>query len=147
MLEVAYLFEESKGKTAQEISPNKRHGTLEGGVKYGPGKFGTGLIYDGTDDNLTVKGYRGVGGSNARTVLYWFKSASARDHAWVKWGRSEQTKKSYVRGHLDGAKCYLRVEITEQTLMSAMVTGIIMRWFFPPVQKMYRIIKSTWMAN
>ncbi|MDP7279211.1 MAG: hypothetical protein QGG39_04930 [Candidatus Poribacteria bacterium] len=110
MLEVAYLFEEGKGKTAQDISPNKRHGTLEGGVKYGPGKFGTGLIYDGIDDNLTVKGYRGVGGSNARTVLYWFKSASARDHSWVKWGSGEQTMKYYVRGHLDGAKCYLRVE-------------------------------------
>ena len=110
MLEVAYLFDESDGKTAQDISPNKRHGTLEGGVKYGPGKFGTGLIYDGTDDNLIVKGYRGVGGSDARTVLYWFKSASARDHSWVKWGSGEQTKKYYVRGHLDGTKCYLRIE-------------------------------------
>ena len=110
MLEVAYLFDEGDGKTAQDISPNKRHGTLEGGVKYGPGKFGTGLIYDGTDDNLIVKGYRGVGGSEARTVLYWFKSASVRDHSWVKWGSGELTKKYYVRGHVAEDKCYLRIE-------------------------------------
>ena len=109
-VEVAYLFDEGEGKTAQDISPNKRHGTLEGGVKYGPGKFGKGLVYDGKDDNLSVKGYRGIVGTNSRTVVYWFKSAGTRDHSWVKWGINEATKKYYVRAHVDGAKCYLRVE-------------------------------------
>ena len=109
-LEVAYLFDEGDGKTAQDISPNERHGTLEGGVKYGPGKFGKGLVYDGKDDNLSVKGYRGIVGTNSRTVVYWFKSAGTRDHSWVKWGINEATKKYYVRAHVDGAKCYLRVE-------------------------------------
>jgi len=109
-LEVAYLFDEGDGKTAQDISPNERHGTLEGGVKYGPGKFGKGLVYDGKDDNLSVKGYRGIVGTNSRTVVYWFKSAGTRDHSWVKWGINEATKKYYVRAHVDGAKCYLRIE-------------------------------------
>ena len=109
-LEVAYLLDEGDGKTAQDISPNKRHGTLEGGVKYGPGKFGKGLVYDGKDGNLSVKGYRGIVGTNSRTVVYWFKSAGTRDHSWVKWGINEATKKYYVRAHVDGAKCYLRVE-------------------------------------
>ena len=109
-LEVAYLLDEGDGKTAQDISPNKRHGTLEGGVKYGPGKFGKGLVYDGKDGNLSVKGYRGIVGTNSRTVVYWFKSAGTRDHSWVKWGVNEATKKYYVRAHVDGAKCYLRVE-------------------------------------
>ena len=110
MLEVAYLLDEGDGKTAQDISPNKRHGTLEGGVKYGPGKFGKGLVYDGKDDNLSVKGYRGIVGTNSRTVVYWFKSAGTRDHSWVKWGINEATKKYYVRAHVDGDKCYLRIE-------------------------------------
>ena len=110
MLEVAYLLDEGDGKTAQDISQNKRHGTLEGGVKYGPGKFGKGLVYDGKDGNLSVKGYRGIVGTNSRTVVYWFKSAGTRDHSWVKWGINEATKKYYVRAHVDGAKCYLRVE-------------------------------------
>ncbi|MAE20774.1 hypothetical protein CMK12_17910 [Candidatus Poribacteria bacterium] len=109
-VEVAYLFEEGKGKVTKDVSVNKRNGTLEGGVKYGPGKYGRGLVYDGKDGNLIVKGYHGIGGRDPRTVLYWFKSASARDHSWVKWGSGEQTMKYYVRGHLDGAKCYLRVE-------------------------------------
>ena len=110
MLEVAYLLDEGDGKTAQDISPNKRHGTLEGGVKYGPGKFGKGLVYNGEDGNLVVKSYRGIGGTDPRTVLYWFKSESTRDHSWVKWGINQATKKYYVRAHVDGAKCYLRVE-------------------------------------
>ena len=109
-LEVAYLFDEGDGKTAQDISPNKRHGTLEGGVKYGPGKFGKGLVYNGEDGNLVVESYRGIGGTDPRTVLYWFKSESTRDHSWVKWGVNQATKKYYIRAHVDGAKCYLRVE-------------------------------------
>ncbi len=109
-LEVAYLFEEGKGKTAEDISPNKRHATLVGGVQYGPGKFGTGLVYDGKDDNLIVKGYNGIEGTKARTILYWFKSESTREHSWVKWGPDEVTKKYYIRAHVDEDKCYLRIE-------------------------------------
>ena len=109
-IEVAYLFEEGKGKLAKDESHNKRNGSLEGGVKYGPGKFGQGLVYDGKDDNLIVKGYHGIGGKDPRTVLYWFKSDSAREHSWVKWGPNEVTKKYYVRAHVAGAQCWLRIE-------------------------------------
>jgi len=109
-VEVAYLFEEGKGKKAKDASANQRNGSLEGGVKYGPGKFGKGLVYNGEDGNLVVKSYRGIGGTDPRTVLYWFKSESTRDHSWVKWGINQATKKYYVRAHVDGAKCYLRVE-------------------------------------
>ena len=109
-IEVAYLFEEGKGKLAKDESHNKRNGSLEGGVKYGPGKFGQGLVYDGKDDNLIVKGYHGIGGKDPRTVLYWFKSDSAREHSWVKWGVVEPTRKYYVRAHVAGGICWLRVE-------------------------------------
>ena len=109
-VEVAYLFEEGKGKKAKDASGNRRDGSLEGGVKYGKGKFGKGLVYNGQDGNLIVKGYHGIGGRDPRTVLYWFKSAGVRDHSWVKWGSGELTKKYYVRGHVDGTKCYLRIE-------------------------------------
>ena len=109
-VEVAYLFEEGKGKKAKDASGNQRNGSLEGGVKYGPGKFGKGLVYNGQDGNLIVKGYHGIGGRDPRTVLYWFKSASARDHSWVKWGSGELTKKYYVRGHVAEDKCFLRIE-------------------------------------
>ena len=109
-VEVAYLFEEGKGKKAKDASGNQRNGSLEGGVKYGPGKFGKGLVYNGKDGNLIVEGYHGIGGRDPRTVLYWFKSAGARDHSWVKWGSGELTRKYYIRGHVAGDECYLRVE-------------------------------------
>ena len=109
-LEVAYLFEEGKDKTAEDISLNKRHATLVGGVQYGPGKFGTGLVYDGKDDSLIVKSYKGIEGAKARTILYWFKSESTREHSGVKWDPNEVTKKYYVRAHVAGAQCWLRTE-------------------------------------
>lgn len=109
-LEVAYLFEEGKGKTAEDVSLNKRHVTLVGGFQYGPGKFGTGLVYDGKDDSLIVKGYKGIEGAKARTILYRFKSESTRKHSWVKWGAVDTSKKYYIRAHVGGDKCYLRVE-------------------------------------
>ena len=109
-VEVSYLFEEGRGKLAKDASPNKRNGSLEGGVKYGPGKFGQGLIYDGKDDNLIVRNYHGISGKNPRTILYWFKSASTREHSWVKWGVVEPTRKYYVRAHVAGGICWLRVE-------------------------------------
>merc|ERR1712096_7792 len=113
--EIAYLFEEGKGKVAKDASNNKRNGSLESGVKYGPGKFGTGLGYDGKDDNLIVKGYHGIGGQDPRTVLYWFKSESAREHSWVKGGPN--------------AGCGLKImgEITGERLTSVTANGITMR--------------------
>ncbi|HIA70523.1 TPA: hypothetical protein EYN98_31665 [Candidatus Poribacteria bacterium] len=81
---------------------------MEGGVKYGKG-----LVYDSKDDNLIVDGYRGIGGKDPRTTLFWFKSEKsefAREHSWVKWGPNEATKKYYVRAHVSGAQCFLRVE-------------------------------------
>ena len=143
--EIAYLFEEGKGKVAKDASNNKRNGSLESGVKYGPGKFGTGLVYDGKDDNLIVKGYHGIGGKDPRTVLYWFKSESAREHSWVKWGPNTATKKYYVRAHGYGLK--MLGEITGETLTSVTANGITMRLCSQTRPKMFKTTTYTLMVN
>ena len=109
-VEVAYLFDEGKGNVAKDISENGRDGDISG-AGYVKGVFGTCLDYDGKDDNLVVPGYAGVGGTDPRTVVFWFKAGDTREHSWVKWGPNLTGEKYYVRAHLRGAECNLRIEV------------------------------------
>ena len=109
-VEVAYLLDENGGNVAKDISGNERHGEITG-AKRVDGKFGKALEYDGVDDNLIVTGYNGVGGTDPRTTVFWFKSDVVRDHSWVKWGVNSPSQKYYIRAHPRGAECNLRVEV------------------------------------
>lgn len=109
-IELAYLFDEGKGDVAKDSSGNGRDGQISG-AKYVKGVFKTCLQYDGTDDNLIVPDYAGVGGTEPRTTVFWFKSEGTRDHSWIKWGRSAAGEKYYIRAHVRGGGCNLRVEV------------------------------------
>lgn len=109
-VEVAYLLDENDGNVAKDISGNERHGEITG-AKRVEGMFGKALEYDGTDDNLIVTGYNGIGGTDPRTTVFWFKSDVVRDHSWVKWGVNVSTQKYYIRSHVRGNECNLRVEV------------------------------------
>ncbi|MDE0636859.1 MAG: hypothetical protein OXI43_13560 [Candidatus Poribacteria bacterium] len=109
-VEFAYLFDEGAGVVAKDASVNGRDGAISG-AKYVEGKFGTCLEYDGVDDNLVATDYFGVGGINPRTTVFWFKSRETREHSWVKWGPDSPGEKYYIRAHVRGAACNLRVEV------------------------------------
>ena len=109
-LEVAYLFDENSGNVARDISGNDRHGEITG-AKRVKGVFGNALEYDGSDDNVIVTGYNGIGGTEPRTTVLWFKTTTVRDHSWVKWGVNSPSQKYYIRAHVRGNECNLRVEI------------------------------------
>ena len=109
-VEVAYLFDEGKGNVAKDISGNDRDGDISG-AKYVKGVFGTCLDYDGKDDNLVVTGYAGIGGTDPRTTVFWFKAGDTREHSWVKWGPDSPGEKYYVRAHPRGNECNLRIEV------------------------------------
>ena len=109
-VEVAYLLDENGGNVAKDISGNDRHGEITG-AKRVEGQFGKALEYDGVDDNLIITGYNGIGGTDARTTVFWFKSDVVRDHSWVKWGVNTPSQKYYIRSHVRGNTCNLRVEI------------------------------------
>jgi hypothetical protein len=110
-VELAFLFDEKPGKTVKDSSGNGHDGTVVSGPKWVKGKFGNCLEYDGKDDNIIVEGYFGVGGQEPRTTVFWFKAGDTREHSWVKWGPNVDTQKYYVRAHLRGADCNLRVEV------------------------------------
>ncbi len=109
-LEVAYLFDESEGNVAKDISGNDRHGEIIG-TKRVKGVFGNALEYDGSDDNVIVTGFKGIGGTDPRTTVFWFKSDVVREHSWVKWGINSPEQKYYIRSHIRGDACNLRVEV------------------------------------
>lgn len=109
-LEVAYLFDGNSADVVKDISGNDRHGALTG-AKRVEGVFGKGLEYDGSDDNVIVTGYNGIGGTEPRTTVFWFKSTTVRDHSWVKWGVNVAGQKYYIRAHIRGNECNLRVEV------------------------------------
>ena len=107
---LAYLFDEGKGNVAKDSSGNDRDGQISG-AKYVKGVFGTCLQYDGTDDNLIAAGFAGIGGTEPRTTLFWFKSEGTREHSWIKWGRNAAGEKYYIRAHVRGTACNLRIEV------------------------------------
>ena len=109
-LEVAYLFDGNSADVVKDISGNDRHGALTG-AKRVEGVFGNALEYDGSDDNVIVTGYNGIGGTDPRTTVFWFKSTTVRDHSWVKWGVNSPSQKYYIRAHVRGNECNLRVEV------------------------------------
>ena len=109
-VELAYLFDEGKGDVAKDLSGNGRDGDISG-AKHVKSVIGDGLEYDGVDDNLIVTGYNGIGGTDPRTTVFWFKTTTVRDHSWVKWGVNSPSQKYYIRAHVRGNECNLRVEI------------------------------------
>ena len=109
-IEVAYLFDKVDGNKVRDISGNDRHGEITG-TKSIKGVFGNAFEYDGSDDNVIVTGYNGIGGTEPRTTVFWFKSTTVRDHSWVKWGVNSPSQKYYIRAHVRGDECNLRVEV------------------------------------
>jgi hypothetical protein len=109
-VEGLWLFNDAKGKIAKDSSENAHDGEIAG-AKWVDGKFGKALEFDGTDNQVVIKNYFGVGGKEPRTTVLWWKANDTRDHSWVKWGVNVNTQKYYVRAHPDGENCYLRIEV------------------------------------
>jgi len=109
-IEFAYLFDEGNGNTAKDLTKNNHDGTITGAT-YVNGVFGMALEFDGVDDQLITGDYKGVGGTEPRTTVFWFKANDTRDHSWVKWGQNAGGQKYYIRAHPSGNQCFLRVEV------------------------------------
>ena len=109
-IEVAYLFDEESGDVAQDSSGNDRDANIIG-AEYVNGRFGKALQFDGVDNHLIVPDFVGVGALEPRTTVFWFKAGETRDHSWTKWGMNAASRKYYIRAHVSGTQCFLRVEV------------------------------------
>lgn len=67
----AWLFNETKGKIAADSSGNNHNGKLEGGAKWGKGKFGNAVQLNGKDAWVSVPEIELL---EEFTILKWFNS-------------------------------------------------------------------------
>ena len=90
-LEASYGF----NGNANDSSGKGRNGTLAGNPAYVTGVDGNAISLDGTDDHVTVNGYKGVTGTSARTVSAWIKTSTTGVIA--SWGTNAQGAKFTFR--------------------------------------------------
>jgi len=85
-------LDESEGGMAYDSSANGYDGTLNGDPTWWPsdGKIGGALEFDGDGDYVEVVGYKGISGSNPRTVTAWVRvEPNASILSIVRWGTME----------------------------------------------------------
>jgi len=91
MLVGQWELDESSGTVASD-SVGGHDGTLNGDPVWWPsdGKIGGALEFDGVGDYVEVAGYKGISGSNPRTVSAWVKvESTGSTFSIVRWGTEE----------------------------------------------------------
>jgi len=69
-----YLFYRLKGGDhLHDFSPEKNHGTINGGAKWKDGQYGWALNLDGTDDVINIPADPSLSDYNAFTICMWIK--------------------------------------------------------------------------
>ena len=118
-----WKLDNASGKTAADSSKHGRNGTLEGGLSFEkdsiPGRAGKALTFDGKDGLLEITGYKGVAGTQPRTVAAWIKTKGSRGEI-VAWGADDFGKMwtfGFVRGHVgvtpSGGYLYINQRIND----------------------------------
>ncbi len=99
-VEGVWLFDDGDGDIARDSSGHGRDGDIEGGAGWEKdGKFGGALELDGLDDQVVITGYKGIGGTDPRTTLFWFRTTGPLNQRLVCWGTNTDTKKYHIRVH------------------------------------------------
>jgi uncharacterized protein (UPF0333 family) len=73
---------------ANDYSNFGNNGAISGAVQ-GAGKLNEGYIFDGIDDYIQMTGYKGISGTNPRSISAWFKSTTITGPAIstiIAWG-------------------------------------------------------------
>ncbi len=100
-----WKFDEKSGTTAADSSGHGRDGMLKGGLSFKndsvPGRLGTALEIGGREQYIEITGYKGVTGTQARTVAAWIKTGSSRGEI-ASWGH-EDFGKMFIFGFIRGS--------------------------------------------
>jgi len=87
-----YAFDETSGTTAADSSGSGNTGTLHrgGSTPWVSGRIGNALSIDSvTNGYVRATGYKGVTGTNARSLAYWTKTTAPNTYDYaVHWGGS-----------------------------------------------------------
>jgi len=88
LLQGYWMFDEGTGTTVADSSGFGNHGTIMGAKWTASGKFGYALEFDGTDDYVEINGYKGVLGTQSRTLTAWVKTGADRHMDIISWGNN-----------------------------------------------------------
>jgi hypothetical protein len=87
-----WKFDETAGSQAEDSSPHRRAGVLEGGLSFEKnsteGERAGALQFEERDQVVRIADYRGVGGTAARSVSVWVKTERPQGEI-VAWGKRE----------------------------------------------------------
>lgn len=88
-LEVDLRFDEGQGSVAKDLSKYGRHAFLTS-VSWNPsGKAGSALRFDGIGGYAEALGYKGVLGTQSRTLSLWINTSVQADIDLVSWGTDQ----------------------------------------------------------
>jgi len=90
-----WKLDETSGKKAADASGRNHHATLEGKVSFDShsvaGRGSRALQFDGTTDALVATGFKGVVGTQPRTISLWIKTTSPKGEV-ISWGKNDGGK-------------------------------------------------------
>jgi hypothetical protein len=101
-----WKLDEIAGKSAADSSKGKHNGVLEGDLAFDKcsvsGRIGSALKFDGAKDSVRITGYKGVTGTQPRTIAVWIKTAATTGEV-VSWGLDDHGKMwtlGFIRGRI-----------------------------------------------
>lgn len=99
-----WKLDETSGTMAADSSRHQRHATFRGGLSFDkgstPGRASNAVRLDGKEGSLEVAKYKGVTGTQPRTVTAWIKTAATRGEI-VSWG-TEDFGRMFTFGFIRG---------------------------------------------
>ncbi|MCK4564473.1 MAG: sulfatase-like hydrolase/transferase, partial [Verrucomicrobia bacterium] len=91
-----YPLDEASGTIATEaggVKPASLVGFDSDPAQWVGGKFGNAVVFDGSNDHLSIDGYKGILGTDERTVSAWIKTTGTSSHPVIAWGPNANDKK------------------------------------------------------
>ena len=87
-----WAFDETSGTTADDTGSGNNDGAISGATINQTGKIGQAYSFDGSDDNVTMTGYKGITGAASRTISLWVNTdgtgdgTSSSSRSLIGWG-------------------------------------------------------------
>ena len=103
-----WKFDDPSSVQAIDSSGNGRNGNLYNGASKTSGKFGQALSLDGSDDYVLIPNYKGITGTNPRTMSAWIKTSKAAAPIF-NWGSTGSSGRKWTFRIDDSGK--IRIEV------------------------------------
>ena len=92
--QAVWHLNDATGATVRDGTVNGRDGTPTSSPPTATGKVGSCLDFQGSPDEVTITGYKGVTGTQDRTIEGWLKKSGSGEGAIISWGDNTITQKS-----------------------------------------------------